>query len=174
LQTVSLRGQRHNLKTLSIELVTCRGGTSTRIKLHPSVRHDLFRRRVRNGWPEDLAANEPAKARRPSGTITVEGNRVPLVEILRQSGVGLRTYHSRRRIGWSAVRAATTPPGRFVRPDAKTEPFYEYRGKRMSLWAWSKKLGMNYRTLLQRVNRGLSFEEAIRHKLHGPLPKKSK
>jgi len=33
------------------------------IKLHPSVRLAMYRRRIRNGWPEDLAANEPAMAR---------------------------------------------------------------------------------------------------------------
>jgi hypothetical protein len=112
-------------------------------------------------------------ARRPSGTITVDGTRVSLVGILRQSGVGLSTYRSRRRLGWNVLRAATTLPGRFARPDAKTDPFYEHRGKRMSLWAWSKELGFNYRTVLQRINRGLSFEEAIEHKFYGRLHKKS-
>lgn len=99
----------------------------------------MYKRRIRDGWPEDLAANEPAMARRPSGMITVDGaRRVPLVEILRQSGVGLWTYHSRRRLGWSAVRAATTPPRR-GRPDSKTEQLYSYRGESMSLVEETKK-----------------------------------
>ena len=41
----------------------------------------------------------------------------------------------------------------------------------MSLLAWSTRLGIKYRTLLQRINRGLSFEEAIEHKFYGRLPK---
>jgi hypothetical protein len=75
--------------------------------------------------------------------------------------------------GWDEAQCArlTTPPGRSARPDAKTEPSYEYRGKRMSLWAWSRELGVNYRTLFQRINRGLTFAEAVSHKFYGRLPK---
>ena len=110
-------------------------------------------------------------ARRPSATITVAGKPIALVELLRQSGIGLWTYHSRRRLGWSVVRAAT-PTGRSGRTDAKTERPYEYRGNRMSLWAWSKERRINYRTLLQRVNRGLSIADAIEHKLNARLLKR--
>jgi hypothetical protein len=142
-----------------------------RIKLHASVRPDLYRRRARNGWPKELAANEPAMARRPSATVTVDGVRISLVDLLRQNGVDLTTYHSRRRLGWSAARAVATPPRR-GRPDSKTEPLYVYRGKRMSVFAWSRELGINYRTLLQRVNRGLSLAEAVEHPLYERLPRK--
>ena len=141
------------------------------VNLHPSVRPDLYRRRVRNGWPKDRAASEPANSRRPSTTIAVNDVRVSLVEALRQSGVGLRTYHSRRRLGWSEARAATASPRRGP-SNAKTEPLYAYRGREMSLHAWSKKLGINYRTLLQRINRGLSFSEAIAHPYQGRLPER--
>ena len=144
-------------------------GSMPTVKLHPSVRPDMYRRRLRNGWPKDRAASEPANSRRPCATITLNGVRLSLVEALRQSGVGLWTYHSRRRLGWSEAHAATTPPRR-GRPNAKTEPLYAYRGKEMSLHAWSKKLGINYRTLLQRIRRGLSFSEAIAHRYRGRLP----
>lgn len=66
-------------------------------------------------------------------TITVDGTRAPLVEILRQSGVG-RWTHSRRRLGRSALRAAISPPRR-GRPDSKTEQLYSFRGELTSLYA---------------------------------------
>ena len=112
----------------------------------------------------------PAKLRR-SGTIAVYGVRVTISELLQRSGVSRATYQRRLRNGWSQARAARTPPGRSGRPDAKTQPSYKYGGKRMSLLAWSTRLGIKYRTLLQRINRGLSFEEAIEHKFYGRLPK---
>ena len=93
---------------------------------------------------------------------------------MRKAGVSVSTYHSRLRIGWTKARAASTPPGRPGRPDAITEPVYQHQGKEMSLWAWSKELGFEYGTVLQRVNRGLSFEEAIAHKFYGRLPRKSR
>ena len=105
----------------------------------------------------------------PSPSIT--SVRTTIAEAMRKACVSNTTYHSRRRIGWTKARACSTPPGRFGRPDAKTEALYEYRGKRMSLWAWSKELGFNYTTVLQRVNRGLPFAEAIEHKFYGRLPK---
>ena len=128
--------------------------------------------RIKLGWSEDRAAGTPAKLRR-SGSIAVDGVRVTISELLQRSGVSRATYHRRLQNGWSQARAARTPPGRTGRPDAKTEPSYEYRGERMSLTFWSKCLGIKYRTLLQRINRGLSFAEAIEHKLYGRLPQKS-
>ena len=88
------------------------------------------------------------------------------------AGVGATTYFSRLRIGWSKVAAASTPPGPRGRRDSKTQALYEYRGKRMSLFAWSKELRMSYRTLLQRVHRGLTLAEAVAHPRYGPLPKR--
>ena len=129
--------------------------------------------RINLGWAPDCAASTPAKLRR-SGTIAVYGVRVTISELLQRSGVSRATYQRRLRNGYSQTRAARTPPGRSGRPDANTQPSYEYRGKLMSLTSWSKHLGINYRTLLQRVNRGLSFEEAIEHKFYGRLPKKSR
>ena len=145
---------------------------STRFKLHPSVRRDLYRQRIRNGWTEERAANEPAMPRRPPTVATINGTRTAITEVMRQSGVGVSTFYSRRRTGWSVARAASTPPGRQARPDSRTESSYEYRGKRMSLNAWAKETGVNYRTLLQRINRGLSIAEAIEHPHYGKLPKR--
>ena len=127
--------------------------------------------RINLGWSPDRAACTPANLRR-SGTIVIDSLRTTVDEVRQRTGVSDTTYHRRLRKGWSQARAARTPPGRTGRADAKTEPSYEYRGERMSLTLWSKHLGINYRTLLQRVNRGLSFEEAIEHPYYGRLPKK--
>jgi hypothetical protein len=67
------------------------------------------------------------------------------------------------------ARAVTAPPRR-GRSVWKTEPIYTYRGKEMSLFGWAK--DMNYTTLLQRVNRGLSITEAIEQTFYGRLPKR--
>ena len=139
--------------------------------LHPSVSPDCYRMRVKLGWSPDRAASTPAKLRR-SGSIVIDGLRTTVNEVRQRAGVSDATYQRRLRKGWSQARAARTPAGRSGRPDAKKQPSYEYRGKRMSLTLWSKHLGINYRTLLQRVNRGLSFAEAIEHKFDGRLPKK--
>ena len=139
--------------------------------LHPSVAPDLYRRRIKNGWSPDRAANQP-DSRKKSPTIRISGVRTTIAKAMRQAGVSVSTYHSRLRIGWTKARAASTPPGRFRRPDSITELDYEHEGKRMSLWAWSKELGFVYGTVLQRFNQGLSFEEAIEHKFYGRLPKK--
>ena len=37
---------------------------------------------------------------------------------------------------------------------------------------WAKELGLNYRTLVARINRGLSFLEAIEHPVGASLPKR--
>lgn len=70
-----------------------------------------------------------------------QSTRTAITDAMRESGVSVSTFYSRRRIGWSVARAASTPPGRQGQPDAKTKPFYEYRGTRMSLYAWSKEGG---------------------------------
>jgi hypothetical protein len=139
-------------------------------KLHPTVTPELYRRRVRNGWTPGRAADTPLRVK-PSPPILIDGVRTTISEAMRAAGVGISLYHSRRRLGWTNARACSTPPGHSGRPDAKTEAFYEHEGKRMSLWAWSKELGFKYRTVLQRVNRGLTFDEAIQHKFYRRLPK---
>jgi hypothetical protein len=49
---------------------------------------------------------------------------------------------------------------------------YEDKGTSMALPAWAQELGLNYRTLVARINRGLSFVEAIEHPLGAALPKR--
>jgi hypothetical protein len=89
---------------------------------------------------------------------------------MRAAGVGVNTYSSRLRLGWSVEKAASTPPGLWRHPNSRLAPKYEYGGKSMSLSAWAKELGLTYRTLIARINRGLSFVEAIEHPLRAPLP----
>lgn len=91
---------------------------------------------------------------------------------MRGAGVGVNTYSSRLRLGWSVEQAASTPPGLWRHPNARLESRYEYAGKSMPLSRWAKELGLNYTTLVARINRGLSFVEAIGHPLAAPLPKR--
>jgi hypothetical protein len=88
-----------------------------------------------------------------------------------RAGVSVSTYYRPALVG-RRHRAATTPFGHRGRSDSKTEPFYEYRAKRISLFAWAKERGINIEPHLQPVNRGLSFAEAIEHKFNGRLPKR--
>ena len=127
--------------------------------------------RINLGWSPDRAASTPAKLRR-SGTIVIDGLRTTVNEVRQRAGVSDATYQRRLRNGWSQARAARTPTGRTGRPDARTQPTYEHRGKRMSLFAWSTRLGIKYRTLLQRIIRGLTLAEAIEHPHRGRLPKR--
>jgi len=113
---------------------------------------------------------QPSQKRTPS--IRVDGVATTVAEARARSGVSYWTYYSRIRIGWSKARAASTPPGTGARPDAKIPAEFEYRGRRMSLRRWSKELGINYRTVLERIKRGLSFAEAVEHPLKAPLPNK--
>jgi len=41
----------------------------------------------------------------------------------------------------------------------------------VSLRRWSRGLGVNYRTILERIKRGLSFPQAVEHPLTAPWPK---
>ena len=138
--------------------------------LHCSVTPSLYRQRLTRGWSKDRAANEPAKLY-TSTSIRVDGKRKPRFEVMRDAGVGINTYRSRIRTGWSVEKAASTPPGPSRRPDSRLQPLYEYDGRRMSLFAWAKELQLNYRTLVARINRGLSLTEAIDHPLRAALPK---
>ena len=62
-------------------------------------------------------------------------------------------------------------PGNVRWSDSKTQTenrsaqvFYEHEGISMTLPDWSKKLGINYRTLNSRIKRtGMSFSEALAH-----------
>ena len=136
----------------------------------PTVSEYLYQRRLKAGWPAERAASQPSQKRTP--TIRVDGVATTVAEARARSGVSYWTYYSRIRIGWSKTRAASTPPGTGARPDAKIPSEFEYRGRRMSLRRWSQELGVNYRTVLDRIKRGLSFSEAVQHPLKAPLPQK--
>ena len=43
----------------------------------------------------------------------------------------------------------------------RSSVFYSYHGKRHTLAEWANIIGMNYKTLTNRIYRGASFEEAI-------------
>jgi hypothetical protein len=140
---------------------------------NPAVSQDLYRTRVKRGWPPEKAATT-APIRDKSAHIVVDGVATTVTQARKLSGVGRNLYHTRLRLGWTPVRAASTPPGRVARKDAKTEPFYEYRGKRMSLFLWARHLKKSYRTLLSRMNKGLTFEEAVKHRKRAPILKRKK
>ena len=129
--------------------------------LHPTVSEYLYQRRIARGWSAERAATQPSQKR--THDIRVGGVPTTVAEARHRSGVSYSTYYSRLRIGWSKARAASTPP---------TWPLYSYRQKSMSLAAWSRELKINYRTLRARLNRGLSFEEAVTHPLRGRFPKR--
>jgi hypothetical protein len=137
---------------------------------HPAVSRDLYKTRVKRGWSREKAATTPP-IRDKSERIVVDGVATTVTQARQVSGVGRNLYHSRLDGGWSPARAASTPPGRMARADAKTQEAYEFRGKRMSLFAWARVLGINYRTLLGRMNRGLTFVQAVKHKKGAPLPR---
>jgi hypothetical protein len=142
---------------------------SNELKRHPAVSEQLFAIRVRRGWPAAKAAQTPP-IRDKSPRIVVDAVATTVTQARKKAGVSRNLYHSRLRIGWSKERAASTPPGR--NSDAKTEQFYEYRGQRMPLSQWSRHLKINYRTLLARINKGLTFQEAVEHPLGASLKTK--
>jgi hypothetical protein len=142
---------------------------SNEVKRHPDVSEQLFAIRVRRGWPAAKAAETPP-IRDKSPRIVVDLVPTTVTQARKRAGVSRNLYHSRLRIGWSKERAASTPPGR--NSGAKTQAAYEYRGKKMPLSQWARHLNINYRTLLARINKGLSFEEAVEHPLGASLKKK--
>ena len=138
---------------------------------HPTVSEYLYRRRVNAGWSAERAATKPSQ--KPSQPIRVRGVLTTVAEARTKAGVGYSTYHSRLRMGWSKARAASTPNlGRGNRKRSKLPREIEYRGRRLPLNGWAKELGINYRTLRARLNRGLSLAEAIEHPFGATLPGK--
>ena len=137
---------------------------------HPNVSDYLFRRRIKAGWTTERALATPSQKRTP--TIRVGGEPTTVAEARAKSGVGYFTYHSRLRLGWSKARAASTPKQSHRRRDARLPAWFEYRGRRLSLYAWARELDINYRTLHARIKRGLSFEEAVEHSFNARLPGK--
>ena len=136
---------------------------------HPEVSKQLYSLRLRRGWSARRAATIPP-IRDKSPQIIVDGVQTTVARARNVSGVGVNLYHRRVSIGWSQARAAATPPGRKGRPDATTERFYEFCGKRMSLFLWARELKLKYRTLRARMNKGLTFEQAVNHKHRARFP----
>jgi hypothetical protein len=134
----------------------------------PTVSEYLYHRRIKAGWSTERAASKPSQKRKP--TIRVRGETTSVAETRTKAGVGYSTYHSRLRLGWSKARAASTPRQLFRRRDTNIPVELEYKGKRTSLFAWAKELGVNCTTLKQRIKRGLSIEEAIAHPFKAKLP----
>jgi len=143
-------------------------GAAPPIERHATVSEYLFKRRLKAGWTVERAANRPSQKRTPR--IHIDGATTTVAAACSRFGVSRWTYYRRRRTGWSRARAASTPtePGR--RPDASIPAWFDYRGRRMSLRRWSQQLDLNYRTMLARIKRGLTFAEALEHPYKTRLP----
>ena len=72
----------------------------------------------RYGWTEERAATEPLCSPEKSKELMIEATRMRsnvaaahILELRKQNGISIQTYHYRvRRMGWSPERAATEPP----------------------------------------------------------------
>jgi len=131
-------------------------------KRHLQVTRELYLIRLKRGWSRRRAAQTPP-IRDTSPSIVLHGKETTVAQARKQSGVDYFLYHRRLKIGWTEERAASSPPGRRGRSDAMTDATYRYKGKRLSLYAWAKESNVPYRTLLLRVRRGFTIQQAIEH-----------
>jgi len=139
-------------------------------KRDPQVSRELYLIQLKRGWSRHRAAKTPP-IRDESASIVIDGKETTVSQARKRSGVGYFLNHRRLKIGWTKERAASTPPGHRGRSDAITDATYRYKGKRLSLYAWSKESNVPYRTLLFRVRRGFTIQQAIAHPFRAALPR---
>ena len=102
---------------------------------------------------------EQSMNKRCNNILKFDGREQPLTAWAEEYGLSIGTLRSRLSNGWPIKKALTTPPlPSSYNPSTR---FLKFDGREQSLIAWSREFEIAESTLRNRLNRGLSVEEAL-------------
>jgi len=101
-----------------------------------------------------LPKAEQSKNRRNAVRYTIDGQTRSLHEWARSTGIPYRLLLSRHRNNWPAERALTEPAG-------AQKLTANYRGRATTIANLAREFGVNARTIVTRMRRGMTIEQAV-------------
>lgn len=102
---------------------------------------------------------EQSRNRRNCSPVEFRGKKLFLRDWAEETGIPLKVLKARiGRYGWSVERALTEPVG----SPRKSSRMLTHNGKTMPMVQWARELGVNYKTLKNRINNlGWPIERAL-------------
>lgn len=129
----------------------------------PSAKHELDRIDVNGNYEPGncrwATRTENVRNRRNTQKITAFGCTLPLVVWAEKYGIEVGTLEARLKMGFPAERALTAPVKKSGRAHTR---LIEAFGQRFSLREWSRRTGLDRRTITDRLACGDTPEQALR------------
>ena len=100
---------------------------------------------------------EQSNNRRSNRIVTLKGQTGTLAETCKTFGLDYGLVNGRIQKGWTVNKALSTP----LNGHTEKNHLLTYKGKTQSITEWAKELGFKKSTIGERLNHGLSVEEAL-------------
>lgn len=145
--------QGNNKRSNVVIIANGRSLTLAEWSRETGIQESTMARRLHGlGWaPEHVVGTPPRHSH-----VMIDGEVLRIKEAAAKLGIDAGLLEGRIKSGWDIERAASLPryPNRQHR--------VEWRGESLTIWEWSQRLGINYRTLRARIlHRGMPIDEAM-------------
>lgn len=119
---------------------------------------------IENGWKMNVhwgTRLEQMNNQRRTRLFTFNGKTQSSNFWAEELGINPYTLGNRKANGWSDERALTTPVNDKTHQQKKTAKSIEFDGKSMSIYRWSKIVGIRFNTIDARLKKGWSVKDAL-------------
>ena len=113
--------------------------------------------RYNKSWPVSKILSQDKILEKKSIYVIFHGKKISLEKLADKYGINYNTLYLRYKRGATGKDLINKES----LPNAKSTIFLEYKGKKLSLMEWSKKLGIKRSTLLDRYHKGLPVEKIL-------------